>query len=194
MAVTSESLKIGIVRCQDLRPDPKNPRKPIAGRQRAALRDSLSKFGMVQPVLHAGGLVIGGHQRLDVWWRDLGHAEIPGIDISGLTDVERTALNVALNKISSEWDNDKLSEVLREIQSADAALLGLAGFAERELSKFIGSGDSTKKMLADFATEPDPGKAWVVFQGTPAAVDAVRVAVEKAGIKVRAEAYTETKA
>ncbi len=193
MQVKSESLKVAMVPCQDLRPDPKNPRKPIAGRQRAALKSSLAKFGMVQPVLHADNVIVGGHQRLDVWWRDLGNREIPAINIAGLTEPERAALNIALNKISSEWDNDKLSEVLREIRLSDASLTELSGFAERELSRLIGAPDASRKTLADFATEPDPGKAWLVFQGTPATIDAARAAIEKAGIKVRTEAYTEAK-
>jgi len=74
--------------------------------------------------------VIGGHQRLKVL-KDLGHAQIDVV----LLDIPKTqekALNVALNKITGEWDMQQLSIVLSELKEEDFDI-SITGFSEEEL-------------------------------------------------------------
>lgn len=176
--------------CGSLRPDPENPRKPMTGVDRESLKRSLERWGMVDPVLVSGDLVVGGHQRLDVWTTDLGRTEIPVIDLGPLPDAERRALCVALNNIEGDWDYTKLSEVLRELRSVDQELFELTAFTSKELADLIGGADA--KPFEDFSAEPVPGRAWLIVQGEEADVARLREALVTAGLGgARIEAVTE---
>ena len=90
--------KIVVRKCADLTPDPQNPRTPISGHAKESLRRSLDRFGMVDPILTDGPLLVGGHQRLVVW-TELGHDTVPTIDVGTSTaimaSVTRTGKRVA---------------------------------------------------------------------------------------------------
>lgn len=78
--------------------------------------------------------VIGGHQRLKVL-QDLGYTEIE-CNVVDLDKNQEKALNVALNKISGDWDYDKLEDLLAELKEADIDLLS-TGFNEKEIEKIF---------------------------------------------------------
>ena len=92
-----------------------NPRK-ITDRQRAALEQSLDEFGFVQPIVvnTKTGCIVGGHQRLNAALA-LGHKTVPVVRVDLEVDREK-ALNVALNKISGEWDYPALIDLLADLQ------------------------------------------------------------------------------
>ncbi|MGH7486506.1 MAG: ParB N-terminal domain-containing protein, partial [bacterium] len=100
-----DTLQIEHVPIDLLRPDPANPRK-IGDAELEALTRSLQEFGFVQPVLarREGSTVIGGHQRLTAA-RRLGYTTVPVVYLDLPQDQARL-LNVALNKISGEWDQE----------------------------------------------------------------------------------------
>ena len=52
-----------------------------------------------------------------------------------ITDRKAMALNVALNRISGEWDGEKLVGLLRELDNLER---GLTGFGEDEIAKLLG--------------------------------------------------------
>ena len=88
-----------------------NPRQ-LTEAQASALRDSLKRFGMVDPVIinrhhDRRDIVVGGHQRLRVW-REMGNKTIPTVEVELDRDKERE-LNVRLNKNTGEWDWDTLA-------------------------------------------------------------------------------------
>jgi hypothetical protein len=56
--------------------------------------------------------VIGGHQRIKVL-KDLGYQEVECVVVD-LSKDEEKALNIALNKISGEWDEEKLADLLKD--------------------------------------------------------------------------------
>ena len=56
------------------------------------------------------------------------------------------ALNVALNKISGEWDNDKLALLIADLQGADFDV-SLTGFEPAELDDLFK--DSTKDNIKE---------------------------------------------
>lgn len=80
-----------------------------------AIERSLKRHGLVQPVVwncHTN-TVVSGHQRLTVLEAQ-GETEVT-VSVVDLDDIQEKELNVALNKITGEWDDDKLSVILNEL-------------------------------------------------------------------------------
>ena len=112
----------------ELREAPYNPRT-ISDEVLNSLSASIARFGLVEPIIwnRRTGNVVGGHQRLKVLVAQ-GVEETDVVVVDLAPDEERT-LNVALNKITGEWDLPKLSAVLAELQLAGADL-DLTGFGQ----------------------------------------------------------------
>lgn len=131
-----------------------NPRKDLkpGDPEYDKLKASIEHFGYVEPVIvnDRTGLVVGGHQRVKVL-KDLGYTDIEVVHVD-LDDANEKALNIALNKISGDWDADKLEDLLREL-NLDADLdVTLTGFDLSELDTlFSGS-------LDDIEDEPEDDK------------------------------------
>lgn len=77
------------------------------------------------------GHIVGGHQRLEVM-KEMGTTEVE-VSVVDLPEDKEKALNVALNKISGEWDQDKLVELLHELGD----MVELTGFDAEELDKLF---------------------------------------------------------
>src|SRR5687767_14056233 len=136
MAAPTTALQIVQTPIDDLRPDPANLRK-ISDTELAALTRSLREFGFVQPVLaqQATRLVIGGHQRL-LAARRLGWKTVPVIFLD-LSAEQARVLNLALNKISGEWDQDLLGRLLQDLQQIPDLDLSLTGFEPVEITALL---------------------------------------------------------
>ncbi|MGN0695048.1 MAG: site-specific DNA-methyltransferase [Lentihominibacter sp.] len=122
-----------------------NPRKQLteADEEYQKIKRSLQEFGYVDPVIiNSDNTIIGGHQRVTVL-RDLGYKEIDVV----VVDMDKTkekALNIALNKITGEWDFNKLEALLAELhEEMDASI---TGFDDSEISQML---DSMKTLDAD---------------------------------------------
>lgn len=121
----------------ELLPADYNPRKELTpdDREYQKIKTSIETFGYVDPIIiNKDKTIIGGHQRLNVL-RDLGYTDIDVIEI----DIDKTkekALNVALNKISGEWDIDKLGLLLNELKT-DNFDLDITGFDADELDGIL---------------------------------------------------------
>jgi DNA modification methylase len=133
---------------------PYNPRK-IGDHDLAALRRSLKFFGTVEPIIvnTRSGHIVGGHQRVKA-------AEAEGIDTLpvvyvDLDDPSERQLNLALNRISGEFDVDKLQEVLADLQRAGADM-ELTGFTDTEIEDFLRGGDVPQDGLTDPDDVPEP--------------------------------------
>ena len=118
----------------ELLPADYNPRKDLkpGDPEYEKLKRSIEQFGYVEPVIwnKVTGRVVGGHQRLKVLI-DMGIAEVECVVVEMDADKEK-ALNIALNKISGEWDKDKLALVIADLQGADFDV-SLTGFDPAEL-------------------------------------------------------------
>ena len=118
----------------ELLPADYNPRKDLrpGDPEYEKLKRSIEQFGYVEPVIwnSTTGRVIGGHQRLKVL-QDMGMTEVDCVVVE-LDEEHEKALNVALNKISGEWDNDKLALLIADLQGADFDV-SLTGFEPAEL-------------------------------------------------------------
>jgi len=125
-----------------------NPRQ-ISEHDLGALRRSLKFFGTVEPIVvnRRSGRIVGGHQRVRAAQAE-GLERLPVVYVD-LDDPSEKQLNLALNRISGEWDAPALEAVLRDLQQAGADL-ELTGFTEDELARALGG-----ETPADGLTDPD---------------------------------------
>ena len=118
----------------DLLPADYNPRKDLkpGDLEYEKLKRSIEQFGYVEPVIwnKTTGRVVGGHQRLKVLI-DMGHTEVDCVVVE-LSEEKEKALNVALNKISGDWDKDKLALLISDLQGTDFDV-SLTGFDPAEI-------------------------------------------------------------
>jgi DNA modification methylase len=138
------TLVIEQVAIDELRPDPANPRQ-ISEDQLEALTRSLREYGFVQPVLarREDRTVTGGHQRL-LAARRLGYKTVP-VTWLDLTLEQARVLNLALNKISGDWDQELLARLLSDLKPIEDIDLSLSGFSGDELNKLLKSLEHREK-------------------------------------------------
>jgi len=166
-------LQIVQVPIDDLHPDPANPRK-ISDVELDALTRSLREFGFLQPVIarHDDHIVVGGHQRL-VAARRLGYKHVPVIFVD-LSPEQSHLLNLALNKISGDWDEQLLARMLADLQ-ANAVDLEVSGFDADEINRLLRGLEASDKRdrletfdldaaLAEAEAKPitQPGDLWLL--------------------------------
>lgn len=142
-AITPDMV-VEMVRVDKLVLDTRNPRT-IDRNAFADLKRNLETNGFVEPIVcnRRTGLIVGGHMRT-LAARDLGFITVPVFWVD-LSDRKAVALNLRLNKLSGQWDDAKLTELLSGL---DAELLGLTGFNDEELAA----------MNADPFDDDDPAK------------------------------------
>ncbi len=132
---------------EKLNKSPYNPRL-ISNIEFDALKKSLSEFGFVEPLVvntrtdtsfkpaEKIWTIIGGHQRFEAA-KALGYKEVPVVFVN-LNKEKEKILNLALNKISGEWDNDKLAEILYELTQEDnIPESDILGFSHEEISAIL---------------------------------------------------------
>ena len=104
-------------------------------RRVSKIKKSITEFGYVAPVIvNSNMTVIGGHQRLKVL-KELGYTEVECVVVD-LDQEKEKALNIALNKISGDWDNDKLEELLAELKQTDIDM-DITGFSFDEVDEIL---------------------------------------------------------
>ncbi|MGX7092551.1 MULTISPECIES: site-specific DNA-methyltransferase [Aerococcaceae] len=122
----------------DLIPADYNPRKDLqpGDAEYEKLKRSVETFGYVEPIIwnEQTGRIVGGHQRLKVM-QDLGYQEIECVIID-IDESQEKALNVALNKISGSWDEDKLMSLITDLEGSDFDV-SLTGFDVAELDELF---------------------------------------------------------
>lgn len=118
----------------DLLPADYNPRKDLkpGDAEYEKLKRSIEQFGYVEPVIwnQTTGHVVGGHQRMKVLM-DMGMTEVDCVVVA-MDEEKEKALNIALNKISGDWDKDKLALLIADLQGADFDV-SLTGFEPAEI-------------------------------------------------------------
>lgn len=114
-------MKWQIIHVDKLKPAVYNPRKKLKSgdKEYEKIKNSILEFGYVEPIIvNSDMTVIGGHQRLTVL-KDLGHCEVQCVVIDIKDSAKVKALNIALNKISGEWDEKLLADLLVDLQASD---------------------------------------------------------------------------
>jgi len=140
----------------DLIPADYNPRKDLkpGDAEYEKLKRSIEQFGYVEPVIwnKTTGFVVGGHQRLKVLL-DMGITEVECVVVEMDAEKEK-ALNIALNKISGEWDKDKLALLIADLQGADFDV-SLTGFEPAEIDSLFKDAQQGKAKDDDFDVEAE---------------------------------------
>ena len=132
----------------DLLPADYNPRKDLkpGDAEYEKLKRSIEQFGYVEPVIwnQTTGRVVGGHQRLKVLM-DMGMTEVDCVVVA-MDEEKEKALNIALNKISGDWDKDKLALLIADLQGTDFDV-SLTGFEPAEIDALFK--DTLKDVVKD---------------------------------------------
>jgi len=162
-------LNIQKISVEKLNPAAYNPRKDLKpdDKEYEKLKRSIEEFGYVEPVIwnKKTGNVVGGHQRLKVLL-DLGQTEIDCVVVE-LDPQREKALNLALNKIQGEWDENKLAELMAELD-AGAFDVSLTGFDMDEIEDLVAQINVPEEITEDDVPEaPEepvtkPGDLWLL--------------------------------
>ena len=111
------------------------------------LEESMRRFGQVLPIVwnQRTNRVVSGHQRLSVleYWGE----EKAEVSVVNMDEIKEKQLNLALNKITGSWDNEKLKSVLEEL-GGDALRIG---FSQAEIDAL--ENDIAAALDADFLQE-----------------------------------------
>ncbi|MFP3457794.1 hypothetical protein R0J89_16260, partial [Psychrobacter sp. SIMBA_152] len=78
--------------------------------------------------------LVGGHQRFKVLMED-NPSEIL-VSVVSLNEQDEKALNIALNKIDGDWDEYKLTELIKELEKSGYDL-SATGFSDTELEDIL---------------------------------------------------------
>lgn len=141
----------------ELVPDPRNARTHPK-RQVEQIAASIRSFGFTNPILaDEQGRLIAGHGRL-LAARQLGLAEVPVIELAGLSDAQKRALRLADNKIAlgAGWDVEILKLELAELSLPELDIdLGLTGFSPGEIDVILaGSPDPDDEVIPPLPLDP----------------------------------------
>lgn len=155
------------LKIQDLIPATYNPRKDLkpGDPEFEKIKRSIEEFGYVEPVIvNSDMTIIGGHQRAKVL-AELGYEEIECI----IVEVDKTkekALNIALNKITGEWDADSLAALLKglDTESYNIELTGFDWDEAEKLMKTLEKEDNSKDDEYEIEVPEEPisklGDVW----------------------------------
>ena len=150
---------------KELKPAAYNPRKKLkkGDKEYEKIKQSLLKFGYVDPILVNEDLtVIGGHQRLTVL-KDLDY-ETAKCVIVKLSKEDEKALNIALNKITGQWDDALLADLLLDLQESDFNL-ELTGFEPPEIDNILSNVHDKELSEDEFDVEEELKKPTVSRRG-----------------------------
>lgn len=153
------------LKINELMPAAYNPRKALkpGDAEYEKIKNSIAEFGYVDPVIVNDDMtVIGGHQRLTVL-KDLGFEEIDCVVIS-IDKTKEKALNIALNKISGEWNKELLADLIKDLQESDFDV-AFTGFDPPEIEQLFNSVHDKNINEDDFDVEAELEKPNIAKQG-----------------------------
>ncbi|MEM8572796.1 MAG: DNA methyltransferase [Pseudomonadota bacterium] len=138
----------------------------------AKLKESVSKFGFVTPILiDRDGVIIAGHGRYEAA-KALGLKLVPTVVVDHLSKAEIKALRIADNKLAelSDWDEASLQiefEELMELSFAEELDFDLAitGFEMPEIDIIIAGAGDDAAAVPETVEAPDPATPPVTQAG-----------------------------
>lgn len=157
-----------------LKPADYNPRKRLQPEDKdyQDIKNSFLEFGYIDPIIvNSDMTIISGHQRYFVLM-DMGVKEV-WCNVTDLDKLKEKAANIGLNKISGEWDESQLLEVLQELEM-EGYDFHLTGFSDEEFEELMNSlqeeeGDDPYSdgggEDGDFEEQPafvEPGDIWLL--------------------------------
>ena len=136
---SNRKLSIQYVPVDQLKPDPKNPRRH-SKTQLAQIARSIEAFGFNVPVLVGSDLrIIAGHGRVEAC-KTIGMIEVPTICIDHLSPEQARAFLIADNQLTQNatWDEHLLGQQLKELSELDLDFdLDVTGFSMGEVDLLI---------------------------------------------------------
>lgn len=176
-------MKVEKISLVDLEPAEYNPRK-ISEQELVKLENSINEFGLVDPIIInlKNNKIIGGHQRYEALYNKYtaDNDFQPELNLIRLGDIgwvfedtelkigseaQEKALNLALNKISGEWDTVKLQPLLEDLKLSELDI-GLTGFDDYEISSLTFDFDDFD-IDEDNYPEDDLPEDYVEVEGEP---------------------------
>ena len=151
------TIQIQELKTSELKPWQDNPR--INDHAVDAVARSIKTFGFNVPILCDQNLtIVAGHTRLK-GAKKLGLEKVPVI-ILKMTDEQRKAFSIADNKTAeiADWDDSKLKEVLKGIDSQFE--MNVLGFSEEEFERLF---RKDVRYLEDFNFIPQPKPSWMLI-------------------------------
>ena len=153
------------LRIKDLIPASYNPRKKLkpGDKEFEKIKNSITEFGYVEPIIvNSDMTIIGGHQRATVL-QTLGYNEIDCIVIE-IDKTKEKALNIALNKITGEWNQELLADLIEDLQKSDFDV-GFTGFEPPEIEQLFNKVHDKKIKEDDFDVDAELKKPAMTKQG-----------------------------
>jgi len=143
------------LKIKELIPASYNPRKKLkpGDKEFEKIKNSITEFGYVEPIIvNADMTIIGGHQRATVL-QTLGYDEIDCIVIE-IDKTKEKALNIALNKITGEWNKELLADLIKDLQSSDFDV-AFTGFEPPEIEQLFNAVHDKDIQEDDFDVEAE---------------------------------------
>jgi DNA modification methylase len=178
-------VQVSKIPIDQLNPAVYNPRKDLkpGDPEYKKLKRSIQEFGYVEPIVwnKRTGNIVGGHQRYKVLL-DLGHTEVDCVVVD-LDETKEKALNLALNKIQGDWDNEKLKDLLQELDTGEFDI-ELTGFDVDEIEELIAQFAPEESEVEEDDFDPEenipeipvtqPGDLWILGRHRLLCGDATR--------------------
>ena len=161
------NLTIKKMKIADLNPAKYNPRKELkpGDKEFEKLKNSIEHFGYVELIVvntANHNTVISGHQRLNVL-KYLNVDEIECVTVE-MNETEEKALNIAMNKVSGEWNEQLLADLIIDLQSVDFNV-DLTGFEAPEVEQLFSKVYNKKIKEDDFDVDGELEKPTVARAG-----------------------------
>lgn len=146
-----------------------NPRKDLQPSDPAyiKLRRSIEQFGCVDTLIwnKRSANLVGGHQRLRILVAEFGVKEVD-VSVVDLPPAKEKALNLALNKITGEWDEQALAVLLAELTATASMDATLSGFDAQEIDAAIATAEAMgdlEKVVTQVPVKPYPKTSWTLI-------------------------------
>ena len=142
-----------------------NPRKKLkpGDAEYEKIKNSVTEFGYVDPIIvNSDMTIIGGHQRWSVL-KALGYDEVDCVVIE-IDKTKEKALNIALNKVTGEWNKELLSDLIKDLQSLDYDV-SMTGFEPPEIDELFNDVHSKETKEDDFDVDAELSKPTLTQKG-----------------------------
>ena len=128
-------MKIEKVKIDDLISPSYNPRD-ITPEEMEKLKTSITEFGYVDLIIvnEVNHHIVGGNQRYEAL-KELGYETVDVVYVHEEDPNREKALNIALNKISGEFDKIKLNSIFNEMKLEGFEATHLTGFDDYEIQE-----------------------------------------------------------
>ncbi|MFB5193056.1 ParB N-terminal domain-containing protein [Alicyclobacillus fastidiosus] len=132
-------MEIRVIPVSSINPAPYNPRIDLqpGDKDYERLKKSIEQFGFIEPLVwnEQTGNLVGGHQRFKILTNELHLTEVE-VSVVDLDEMQEKALNLALNKLKGGWDDDKLRELIAELD-AEEYDLDSVGFSDEDVERLM---------------------------------------------------------